>query len=171
MRRVAQGDCDALESIYRHTSPKLYGVCLRILKDRTEAEDVLHEVYVSLWRRAGSYDEAQGRAIAWLTTVTRNRAIDRLRARAASRTGALPEGFEAMDESPSAFDTVAAAEDRGELERCLAELDARTRGVIRTAFWDGATYEQLALRHEVPLGTMKSWIRRGLIRLRGCLSQ
>ncbi len=171
LARVAEGDRAALERIYRQTSPKLFGVCLRILKDRNEAEDVLHEVYVSLWRRARSYDEAQGRAVAWLTTVTRNRAIDRLRARASRRTSALPEGFEAPDEGPSAFARLASAEDASALHRCLGELDDRSRDAIRTAFFEGVTYEQLAQRWDVPLGTMKSWIRRGLIRLRGCLEQ
>lgn len=169
LARVADGDRDALESIYRHTSAKLYGVCLRILKDRNEAEDVLHEVYVSLWRRARSYDEAQGRAIAWLTTVARNRAIDRLRSRAASRETATVDGMEFVDETPSAFQQVQSGQERTALERCLGELDERSRQAIRTAFYEGVTYEQLAARWDVPLGTMKSWIRRGMIRLRGCL--
>ncbi len=169
LARIAEGDRDALESIYRHTSSKLYGVCLRILKDRNEAEDVLHEVYVSLSRRARSYDAAQGRAVAWLTTVARNRAIDRLRSRGASRETASVDGVDFADDSPSPLAQVEASQERARLDRCLSELDERSRQAIRTAFYEGVTYEQLAARWDVPLGTMKSWIRRGLIRLRGCL--
>ena len=169
MARVASGDRGALEAIYRATSAKLFGVVLRILKDRSEAEDVLHEVYVSLWRRARSYDEAHGRAAAWLTTVARNRAIDRLRSRAASRVVAGADGMDVTDESPSAFAEVAASQERTRLQGCLEQLDSRSAQAIRTAFFEGITYEELAARWDVPLGTMKSWIRRGLMRLRGCL--
>lgn len=169
LARIADGDRAALESIYRHTASKLFGVCLRILKDRNEAEDVLHEVYVSLGRRARSYDAAQGRAVAWLTTVARNRAIDRLRSRGASRETASVDGVEFVDDSPSPLAQVEASQERARLDRCLSELDERSRQAIRTAFYEGVTYEQLAARWDVPLGTMKSWIRRGLIRLRGCL--
>lgn len=166
---MADGDLSALEAIYRATSAKLYGVVLRIVKDRTEAEDVLHDIYVSLWRRAQSYDEAHGRAAAWLTTVARNRAIDRLRSRKASRVAGPVDDIEVPDESPSSFEAVAASQDSARLNACLEQLDERSRSAIRTAFWEGVTYEQLAVRWDVPLGTMKSWIRRGMIRLRGCL--
>lgn len=169
MARAAQGDAAALESIYRHTSAKLFGVCLRILKDRNEAEDVLHDVYVSLSRRAGSYDEAHGRAIAWLTTVARNRAIDRLRSRASTRETQGVDVIDIADGSPSAFAELAASQESARLHRCLSELDERSQAAIRTAFFEGVTYDALATQWDVPLGTMKSWIRRGMMRLRGCL--
>lgn len=169
--RVANGDLAALEAVYRATSAKLYGVVFRILRDSSDAEDVLHDIYVSLWRRAQSYDEAHGRAIAWLTTVARNRAIDRLRSRRHSRPADPVDGLDLPYDSPSGFDSVSAAEDRSRLQICLEQLDERSRSAIRTAFWEGVTYEQLAIRWDVPLGTMKSWIRRGMIRLRGCLDE
>lgn len=169
--RVANGDLAALEAVYRATSAKLYGVVFRILRDSSDAEDVLHDIYVSLWRRAQSYDEAHGRAIAWLTTVARNRAIDRLRSRRHSQPADPVDGLDLPYDGPSGFDSVSAAEDRSRLQTCLEQLDERSRSAIRTAFWEGATYEQLAIRWDVPLGTMKSWIRRGMIRLRGCLDE
>lgn len=169
--RVANGDLAALEAVYRATSAKLYGVVFRILRDSSDAEDVLHDIYVSLWRRAKSYDEAHGRAIAWLTTVARNRAIDRLRSRRHSQPADPVDGLDLPYDGPSGFDSVSAAEDRSRLQTCLEQLDERSRSAIRTAFWEGVTYEQLAIRWDVPLGTMKSWIRRGMIRLRGCLDE
>lgn len=129
----------------------------------------MHEVYVSLWRRARSYDEAHGRAVAWLTAVARNRAIDRLRSRAAKRTTGDVEQMEIADDGPSAFTEVAASQDRARLQACMDQLDSRSAQAIRTAFFEGVTYEELAARWDVPLGTMKSWIRRGLMRLRRCL--
>lgn len=140
MARVASGDLDALEAIYRATSAKLYGVVLRILRDTAEAEDVLHDIYVSLYRRAQSYDEAQGRAAAWLTTVARNRAIDRLRSRRLSRQADPVDGLDLPDDAPSGFDVVSASEDRARLQDCLEQLDERSRSAIQTAFWEGVTY-------------------------------
>jgi RNA polymerase sigma factor (sigma-70 family) len=172
LARVAAGDRTALRIVYQDTSAKLFGVCLRILNDRSEAEDVLQDVYVTVWRKAGSFDPARASPITWLVAIARNRAIDRLRSSAASRRSEPIESAEDVrDDAPAALDLVVAAEQQERLKACLGELEERHSAVIRSAFLDGVTYEQLAQRMEVPLGTMKSWIRRGLMKLRTCLER
>jgi RNA polymerase sigma-70 factor (ECF subfamily) len=170
--RVAGGDRAALRTIYQDTSAKLFGVCLRILNDRGEAEDVLQDVYVTVWRKAGTFDPGRASPITWMVTIARNRAIDRLRATAVSRRMEPIEAADAVsDPSPVAVERVELAQQHQRLAGCLQELEARHSAAIRAAFLDGATYEELAARMKVPLGTMKSWIRRGLLKLRACLEQ
>ena len=168
--RVAGGDRAALRVVYQDTSAKLFGVCLRILKDRGEAEDVLQEVFVTVWRRAASFDPGRASPITWMVAIARNRAIDRLRASAVSRRMEPIESADAVsDPAPAAVERVELAQQHQRLSRCLEELEARQASAIREAFLDGTTYEELAARMSVPLGTMKSWIRRGLLKLRTCL--
>lgn len=170
MARLAAGDQSALEEIYHATRVKLFGITLRILGDRKEAEDALQDVYVNLWQRADRYDPARASPIAWLAAFARNRAIDRLRT-GKVRGGAVPveEAAPLPDESPLADALLVDAEQTAQIHKCLGALDARTQGHIRAAFFEGKTYAQLAEASGVPLGTMKSWIRRGLQRLRACL--
>jgi RNA polymerase sigma-70 factor (ECF subfamily) len=170
--RIAAGDRGALKELYEATSAKLFGVCLRILSDREEAEDVLQEVYVTVWRRADRYDAARASVMTWVSTIARNRAIDRLRARGPLANADPVEDLQIADEGQvSAEALVAAGQDAVRLAGCLDELDTRTQSVIRTAFFEGVTYEALAQRMDAPLGTVKSWIRRGLARLKGCLER
>lgn len=169
MPRIASGDRAALRQLYDATSSKLFGVCLRILSDRTESEDVLQEVYITIWRRADRFEAGRASVIAWISTIARNRAIDRLRARGPLATAAQVEDLEIEDASPRAEALMESAQSVEALNQCLDELDDRTRGAIRTAFFEGVTYEALAVQLETPLGTVKSWIRRGLLKLRGCL--
>lgn len=170
--RVAAGDRAALRIVYQDTSAKLFGVCLRILNDRSEAEDVLQDVYVTVWRKAGSFDPGRASPITWLVAIARNRAIDRLRAGAISRRmDPIEAAGEVSDPAPAALDLVEASEQSIRLETCLQELEARHSAAIRSAFLDGVTYEELAAHMGVPLGTMKSWIRRGLLKLRACLER
>jgi RNA polymerase sigma-70 factor (ECF subfamily) len=168
--RVGTGDRAALRIVYQDSSAKLFGVLIRILKDRSEAEDVLQDVYVTVWRKAALFNPERASAITWLVAIARNRAIDRTRSGAVSRRSApIEEAAEVSDSSPGALDMVVKAEQQAKLGTCLAELEEKTSLAIRSAFLDGVTYEQLAERMSVPLGTMKSWIRRGLLKLRACL--
>jgi RNA polymerase sigma factor (sigma-70 family) len=171
MARIAQGDRAALRALYEATSAKLFGVCLRILSDREESEDVLQEVFVTVWRRADRFDPARASVTTWISTIARNRAIDRLRARGPLAKAEPIDDLEIADGQPDAEARLAAAGDAARLQACLRELDARTQAVIRTAFFEGVTYEALAGRTGAPLGTVKSWIRRGLARLKGCLER
>ncbi|HZS64389.1 MAG TPA: sigma-70 family RNA polymerase sigma factor [Xanthobacteraceae bacterium] len=170
LARVASGDRAALRLVYGMSSAKLFGVCLRILNDHGEAEDVLQDVYLTVWRRAASFDPAQASPITWLVAIARNRCIDRLRSGAFTRRAApIDTAMDVVDEAPSADDMIAAGDQYRRLQSCLDELEPRQAGAIRAAFLDGSTYEELARRADMPLGTMKSIIRRGLMKLRSCL--
>lgn len=169
MTRIAAGEREALRQLYDATSAKLFGVCLRILSDREESEDVLQDVYVTIWRRADRFDGARASVMTWVSTIARNRAIDRLRARGPLAYAEQVDDLEIADGSDSAETLLSAADDRNRLHGCMSELDDRTQSVIRTAFFEGVTYETLAKRMDAPLGTVKSWIRRGLAKLKGCL--
>jgi RNA polymerase sigma factor (sigma-70 family) len=171
MPRIAGGDRAALRQLYEATSAKLFGVCLRILSDRDESEDVLQEVYLTVWRRADRFEPGRASVMTWISTIARNRAIDRLRARGPLAHADPLEGVEIADGTAGPEALLAAAQSDTALARCLGELDARTAAAIRTAFFEGVTYEALAARLEAPLGTVKSWIRRGLTKLRGCLER
>jgi RNA polymerase sigma-70 factor (ECF subfamily) len=171
MARVAVGERAALRQLYEATSAKLFAVCLRILSDRQESEDVLQEVYVTIWRRADRFDVGRASVMTWVSTIARNRAIDRLRARSPMAYADQVEDLQIPDGAVSAEALLVAAGEAGRLHHCLSELDERTEKVIRTAFFEGVTYEALALRMDTPLGTVKSWVRRGLAKLKGCLSR
>ena len=170
--RIPAGDGAALQTVYRLTSAKLFGVCLRILGERSEAEDVLQEVYVTVWRKAADFDAARASPMTWLIAIARNRAIDRLRATKHSRRmDPIEAADDVADSSPVADRALESAQDDARLQTCLDGLEARERAALRGAFFDGNTYEDLAARMSVPLGTMRSWIRRAMIKLKTCLQQ
>lgn len=172
LARLAGGDSTGLEQVYRLSAPRLLAISLRILGDRSEAEDVLHDTYLRLAANAANYRTGRGSAIGWLVTIARNISIDRLRSRAA-RGQALPvDAADAVpDPLPMADEQLLASEASRRIDGCLSALDAAQQGAIRSAFFAGQTYAQLAEEQGVPLGTMKSWVRRGLARLKACLDQ
>jgi RNA polymerase sigma-70 factor (ECF subfamily) len=170
LARVALGDRAALAEVYRLTSAKLFGVCLRILEDRAEAEDVLQQVYLTVWQKAGGFDATRASPITWLVAIARNRSIDRRRARGPSASSApIEAAAEVSDPAPSALARLEESDERRRLADCLRTLEEKHASAIRRAFFDGLTYEELARAGGVPLGTMKSWIRRGLMKLKECL--
>ncbi|KFG95301.1 RNA polymerase subunit sigma-24 [Burkholderia paludis] len=170
MLRVARGDQAAFAELYRLTSSRVFGVIVRMLHDQGEAEDLLQEVYTTVWRRVEAFDPERGGAMTWLITLARNRTIDRLR-----QHREVPLDDEQLpdlpDEGPTPAALAEAGEERRRLERCLEQLEAPQRRAVREAFFSGATYGELAERLRVPLGTMKSWIRRSLMQLKVCLEQ
>jgi len=169
--QTGRNDRKAFAVLYKRTSSKLFGVCLRMLRDRSEADEVLQETYTTVWRRAASFDGAKAGAITWLVALARNKSIDRLRQH---REEQLEDPFmlEAMDgdqDTPAA--EAESSQEYRRLEKCLDGLEPQHRNSVREAFFTGATYNELAKRCKVPLGTMKSWIRRSLMQLRTCLDQ
>jgi RNA polymerase sigma factor (sigma-70 family) len=132
VRRVAQGDEPALKELFERTSPKLFGICLRILNDKQDAEDALQDVYVSVWRRAASFDADRSSPITWLATIARNRSIDRLRSGQRHRSSApLEDGFEIADSSSDSFQVAALAQEGERLRDCMDKLE--TRNAARSA--------------------------------------
>ncbi|MGH9811078.1 MAG: sigma-70 family RNA polymerase sigma factor [Terriglobia bacterium] len=172
LMRIPHSDRAALQTVYRLTSAKLFGVALRILGTQTEAEDVLQEVYVTVWRKAADFDPARASPMTWLIAIARNRAIDRLRAsRQSRRMEPIDAASDVADKAPSADIALESAQSNAKLHGCLDELAAHEKAALRGAFFDGNTYEELAERMDVPLGTMKSWIRRAMIKLKSCLER
>jgi RNA polymerase sigma-70 factor (ECF subfamily) len=168
--RVSMKDRAAFDSLYRETSAKLFGVCLRVLNDRAEAEDALQEVYVKVWTKADRFAVSDLSPISWLVAVARNHAIDRVRQR---RRPAV-ELDEALDVSDPALDPERRAisgDDQERIHGCLEELDKDRAAAVRGAYLKGESYAELAERHGVPLNTMRTWLRRSLLKLRECLER
>lgn len=168
--RVATGDRAALRLVYDQTVSKLFGICLRICGEREAAEDVVQDVYVKIWHSAARFDPSRASPITWLATIARNTAIDRIRAMGNRRMEGEEAALAVADDRPLASDTLIAAETSDRIRTCLDTLDERSRGMIRQAYFDGLTYAVLAERTGAPLGTVKSLIRRGLLRLRTCMA-
>ncbi len=170
---VAEGDRGALREVHDLTVAKLFGVAYRILGDREEAEDVVQDVYLTVWNRADRFDPGRASPITWLATIARNRAIDRLRQIGGRRAaaGGVEEAADLPDGAPDALALLEGADESRRLADCLGGLDERARGAITAAFFGGLTYDELARRDGMPLGTMKSLVRRGLMKLKGCLGE
>ena len=172
LEEIALGSRQAFERLYRESAPRLFAICLRIVPQRAEAEDVLQEVFVTVWRKAAQYDAGRAGAMAWLAMIARNKAIDRIRSESQARQAApLEMAEEIADPAASPQLDAQASAERELLDECLKRLDVRRRSLIRAAFFDGSTYEELAVRIGSPLGTVKSWVRRALMQLRECLGQ
>ncbi|MCO6051491.1 sigma-70 family RNA polymerase sigma factor [Mesorhizobium sp. RP14(2022)] len=168
--RTSLRDRAAFDLLYRHTSAKLFGVCLRVLKDRTEAEEALQEVFVKIWSKADRFAVSELSPISWLVAVARNHAIDRLRARRVPAAD-LDAALEVADQAPSPEAQAIAGGEGVRLHRCLEELEADRADAVRGAYLRGDTYEELAARFSVPLNTMRTWLRRSLLKLKDCLER
>lgn len=168
MAAIAEGDKTALADLYDRTSAKVFGTVLRLVGERTHAEEIVQQVYLKIWDKAANYTPARGSVIAWMCAVARNAAIDFLRREDRNRAPSdwQPE-FE--DPSPTAADLAEQADDERLLAECMDGLEETSRSALRSAFFDGHSYAELARRAAVPLGTMKSRMRRSLLRLRECL--
>ena len=168
--RMAMGDRGAFGQLYSATSAKLFGVCLRVLGNRAEAEDALQEVFVKIWRNADRYRANGLSPMTWLITVARNHAIDRVRARTSRRTDGMEAADTVPDDTPGPEALAMAGSDRARIVACMGELEADKAGAVRRAYLDGDTYKELAAHYGVPLNTVRTWLRRSLIKLRECLS-
>ena len=168
--RVALRDRAAFSALYAATSAKLYGICLRVLKDRALSEDALQEIYVKIWDRADRYQVTGHSPMTWLITVARNHAIDRLR-RKGPETTDIDAVVPVASAAPGPEAQAVAAGEARRIAACLDELDADRAAAVRGAYFDGQSYAQLAERFDVPLNTMKTWLRRSLIALKECLAR
>jgi RNA polymerase sigma-70 factor (ECF subfamily) len=167
--RTALGDRAAFSALYEATSSKLFGVCLRVLNNRAEAEDALQDVYVKIWRKADSYAVNGYSPMTWLITVARNLAIDRLRARKAPAKR-VEDVFDLAASGPTPEEAAVNTSERAQIDRCLAELDSLHATAVRGAYLEGDTYQVLADRAGVPINTMRTWLRRSLLKLKECMS-
>ena len=179
LARAGLGERAAFATLYDKTSSHLFAVVLRINRDRGQAEDVLQEVYVNVWRSASSFDAAQSQPLTWLTRIARNRAIDSLR-----RAQTQPQ-FEnnyataseedndvyddKADDAPGPLDLLSQASEARALTNCMQDLSAPQRQSVALAFYDGLSHAEVAEKMGQPLGTVKSWVRRALASLKGCL--
>lgn len=161
----------AFADLYALTSAKLYGVALRILRRQDWAEEVLQECYVNIWNHAADYAVARSAPLTWMTSIVRNRCLDWLRRPQTEATGEEYEiAAEAWrDDNPGPMEQLMASREAAALARCLEQLEARQRQSIMLAFFHGLSHSELASHMKQPLGTVKTWVRRGLERLRGCL--
>ncbi|MAQ84395.1 MAG: RNA polymerase subunit sigma [Maritimibacter sp.] len=168
--RVKLRDRQAFSTLYAETSAKLYGVCLRVLKNRAEADEALQDVYVRIWNKADAYSANGYSPMTWLITMARNIAIDKLRARKTPSSG-IEEAADVASPGLTPEGEVIAASERQQIMDCLKELDADRAGAVRGAYLDGDSYKDLAERYGVPLNTMRTWLRRSLLNLRDCLTR
>ena len=170
LARSALKDQQAFAELYRRTSSKLLGVALRILRRQDWAEDVLQESFVNIWHHAQDYTQAKSAPMTWMTSIVRNRSLDWLR-RPREET---PDDFELMleytsDDRPGPLERLADSADAKRLARCLEQLEPSQRQTIALAFYHGLTHSELAEHLKAPLGTVKTWVRRGLEQLKSCL--
>ena len=168
--RVALGDRRAFDELYRLTSGRLFAVAMRIMKNRAEAEEICQDAYVQVWQRAETFRPGQARAMSWLTAITRNLAIDRIRAVKAPSVP-VEMAAEIPDGKPTPEGYVEASQMKHQIDLCLGELDDTHAGAVRAAYLDGYSYKELAARYETPLNTMRTWLRRSLMRLKTCLER
>jgi RNA polymerase sigma factor (sigma-70 family) len=181
LARTGLGDRAAFAELYSRTSGHLFAVLLRVQRDRAQAEDLLQEVYVSVWRAAGGFDAARSQPLTWLTSIARNRAIDSLRrAQAQPHTVSTtrdddddtPDAVaQAVDDGPGPLELLAQAGASRQLTQCMDGLSATQRQSVALAFYDGLSHAEVAEHLRQPLGTVKSWLRRALQALRQCLDQ
>lgn len=171
LARTALADQAAFEQLYRLSSPHLYGVAVRILRESAAAEEVLQESFVSIWHHAGSYVAAKSQPLTWLTSIVRNRCLDRLRRREVDAVTMDDEEHEMTiaADGPTALEMLISGADARAVKACVDALESGQKQAIALAFYQGLSHSELALHLKEPLGTVKSWVRRGLERLKSCL--
>ncbi|WP_283147926.1 RNA polymerase sigma factor [Silvimonas soli] len=171
LARCAQGDEKALEQLYKHTAPQLFALVLRMLRRRDWAEEVMQECYVRIWQHAGDYSAAQSQPLTWMSRIVRNHCIDWLRKPQLE----VPDVDDVIvnawaDEAPGPMSLLSQNQESKRIAECLKRLESVQRQVIAMAFFDDLSHSEIAARLAAPLGTVKSWCRRGLEKLKGCLA-
>jgi len=169
--RIADADRAAFAAFYSAAAPKLFAVLIRILGNRAEAEDALQEVFTRIWLRAARFSPERGSAMAWAIAIARNHAIDLIRARSALYPADDEEIAAQIDPAPRAEQRLAAAGEAARINACLGQLESTVATALRGAYLQGHSYSDLAKAANVPLNTMRTWLRRGLISLKDCMSR
>jgi len=169
MRRVAQRDRSAFAKVYQATSAKLYGIVLRILRRRDIADEVLQEVYVKIWERAAHFDSERASPISWMATIARNRALDEVRRKQPVSIEDHPEVQDCASDDETALAAVMRSEDGRRLAECLKRLEPDRRQMVVFAYCEGLSRDELAKKYGQPVNTIKTWLRRSLAQLKGCL--
>lgn len=170
LEKIAAGDWASFETVHRLTASKLLQICRSILPDPGDAEDALQETYATVWRRAEAFDRSRGTAMTWLITIARNHSLDRLRASARSITTSIESAGDIPDDRASALEALVQAEVEQRLAASLDRLDERNRWLVHAVFFDGVTYANLAAQVGVPLETVKSRVRRALLKARSTIA-
>ncbi|HEV7318739.1 MAG TPA: sigma-70 family RNA polymerase sigma factor [Ensifer sp.] len=168
--RVSLGDREAFAELYRQTSPKLFGICLRILGNRGEAEEALQEIYVKIWQRAGRFSQGQAAAMSWLAAIARNQAIDLIRARKPA-ANVIDEAYDLADPAADPEKSAVVKAEGRRIDACMEELEKDRAEAVRRAYVEGLSYQELADNFAVPLNTMRTWLRRSLLKLRECMER
>jgi RNA polymerase sigma-70 factor, ECF subfamily len=170
LARVALRDRAAFSRIYQLLSPKLFAICLRMLKDRGDAEEALQDVFVRIWDKAGSYTGDGLNAYGWLCAITRYRCIDRIRARRPENED-LDAAEELADLGPDPEQTAMLRSEGARIDTCMEALDPDRARAVRQAYVEGLSYQELAETYAIPLNTMRTWLRRSLLKLRECMDE
>jgi RNA polymerase sigma-70 factor (ECF subfamily) len=169
LERMARGDHDALAELYDRHGRLVFSLALRILRDQSDAEDIVQDVFSQAWRQEARYESSRGNVIAWLLNLTRSRAIDRLRGRRARPDAAAagdPSSLDLPDLSQPVDEQVALSHQAARIRAAVDELSVLQRVAIELAFYEGLTHVEIADRLELPLGTVKTRIRQGLLKLK-----
>ncbi len=169
LQRVARRDRAAFREVYSATSAKLYGVILRILHRRDIADEVLQEVYVKIWERAGDFNPGRASPISWMAAIARNRALDEIRRKRPVSIEDHPEVQDVASDDESALAAVLRGEDGRRLSDCLTRLEPDRRQMVVLAYCEGLSRDELAAKYGQPVNTIKTWLRRALMQLKGCL--
>lgn len=168
---VARQDRAAFRALYNATSAKLYGIIVRILVRRDLADEILQEVYVKVWERAGDFDPQRASPITWMATIARNRALDEVRRVRPVSIEERPEVMDVPDDRIRQDDALATAQDVARMFDCMEKLETDRRDLVRLAYIDGLSREALAQRTGRPVATIKTWLHRSLKQLKDCLGQ
>lgn len=171
LERVARKDRAAFSALYQATSAKLYGIALRILRRRDLADEVLQEVYVKIWDRAGDFDASRASPVTWLATIMRNRALDEIRRQRPASIEDYPEALNIASGEESALMRVMRGEDGRRLAECLTQLEPNRRDMVVLAYCEGFSRDELAAKYGQPVNTIKTWLRRSLKLLKECLGR
>lgn len=183
LSRVALGDRVAFATLYQACSAHLFGVILRINGDRAQAEDILQDIFVSIWHSAAGFDAARSQPMTWLTSIARNRAIDSLRRRKTepstvsiiqasdNEEGEIDLAAQIADAGPGPLELLQRGAEARAVSHCMGELSAEQQQCLALSYYQGLSYSEVSDHLGQPLGTVKSWVRRALMSLKDCLAR